>query len=77
MSKRFEKAKMYTEKYKDILLPCRICGNKDIRVCSDRSVFSPKDMWSVCCSTHSCDCTGMYDTVKEAVKKWNEMQSEE
>lgn len=74
MAKRFEKAKEYTEKYKNILLPCRICGNKNIIIVSDRMIFPSKDAWSVCCSTHNCDCVGNYTSVKEAIKKWNENQ---
>lgn len=30
MAKRFEKAKYYTEKYKDVLLPCKHCGNRKL-----------------------------------------------
>lgn len=74
MAKRFEKAKEYTEKYKDILLPCKWCGNNDIRIESDRMIFPSKDGWSVCCATRSCDCTGIYLSVKDAVNRWNEMQ---
>ena len=75
MARRFEKAKEYTEKYKSVLLPCRICGNKNIVIASDRSIFPPKDVWNVCCSTYACDCVCGYTSVKEAVKQWNEMQS--
>ena len=32
MAKRFEKAKEYTEKYKSELLPCKVCGNTDVRI---------------------------------------------
>lgn len=74
MAKRFEKAREYTEKYKSMLLPCRICGNKNIVIVSDRTIFPPKDVWRVCCSTHACDCTRDYTSVKEAVNHWNEMQ---
>ena len=74
MARRFEKAKEYTEKYRGVLLPCRICHNTDIRIVSDRMIFAAKDGWSVCCATHSCDCTGVYTSVRVAVQKWNEMQ---
>lgn len=75
MSKRFEKAKEYTEKYKNKLLPCKYCGNKNILIVSDRTIFPPKDGWNVCCSTHNCDITATYTSVKEAIKRWNEKQS--
>lgn len=74
MAKRFELAKKYTKQYQDSLLPCGVCGNTDVRVVSDRSIFGARDTWSVCCSTHGCDCTGPYTSVKEAVRRWNEMQ---
>lgn len=75
MSKRFELAKQYTEKYKSVLKPCRHCGNKDVRIVSDRSCFDSKhNYWSVVCSTPKCDCTGVFRSVKEAVRQWNLMQ---
>lgn len=78
MSKRFELANQYTEKYKCFLKPCRHCGNTDIRIVSDRSCFDPKhNYWSVVCSTPKCDCTGVFRSVKEAIKKWNLMQEKE
>lgn len=73
---RFERAKAYTQKYKDILKPCRYCGNTDIRIVSERSIFSPRNLWAVCCSTHACDCTADYTSVREAVKAWNEKQQQ-
>ena len=73
MAKRFELAKEYTEKFKGILLPCKYCGNTDIRIASDR--LTTKNGWSVCCSTHACDCTGVYTSVKDAIRRWNEQQS--
>lgn len=76
MAKRFEKAKEYTEKYRNELLSCKSCGNTDIRIVSDRTIFPPKDGWSVCCMTESCDCTGVYTSVKEAVKRWNQKQGD-
>ena len=74
MAKRFEKAKEYTKKYGPQLFPCRTCGNKDIRVVSDRMIFPAKDGWSVVCATASCDCTGIYPSARQAVARWNEMQ---
>lgn len=75
MANRFERAKVYTEKYRDILLPCKYCGNTDVRIVSDRTIFPPRDGWSVCCSTPKCDCTATYTKVKDAIQRWNEMQS--
>ena len=73
MAKRFEKAKYYTEKYKNILNPCKYCGNTDIRIASDRSILEkPCNTWSVVCTTPACDCTGEYTSVNEAIKHWNE-----
>lgn len=74
MAKRFEKARKYTEKYKSVLLPCKICGNKNIVISTERTIFPPKDAWSVNCTTKNCDCTGIYTRVKKAVNRWNEMQ---
>lgn len=77
MAKRFERAKAYTEKYRAVLLPCRYCGNTDIRIVSDRTGLAPsRDGWSVCCQTEKCDCTGTYKSVRDAVNRWNEMQKE-
>ena len=73
MAKRFEKAIYYTEKYKSILKPCKYCGNKDIRIVSERTYeWNAKDGWSVCCSTQNCDFTIPYTSVKKAIEKWNE-----
>ena len=76
MARRFEQAKKYTEKYKSSLKPCRICGNKDVRICSERGIFPPCNLWSVSCSTYACDCTGAYPFVKQAIMRWNEMQEQ-
>lgn len=74
MSRRFEKAREYTEKYKDILLPCHICGNKEIWIVSDKEIFPPKrNVWSVVCTKAACECTGTYTGVKEAIRHWNEI----
>ena len=75
MAKRFELAKEYTRKFGHRLLPCRFCGNADIRIESDRIMFPvSKDGWFVCCSTHACDCTGTSTSVHAAINRWNEMQ---
>lgn len=75
MAKRFEKAREYTEKYKNVLLPCKHCKSKEIIINSDRlPLYDNKNYWSVNCSTIGCDCTGFYTSVKEAVNRWNEMQ---
>ena len=72
MAQRHEQAKRYTEKYKSILLPCKYCGNTDINIVSERHFFGDNRVyWSVCCSTHACDCTGDYPRVKDAVAAWN------
>lgn len=75
MAKRFVKAKEYTKKYKNVLLPCKWCGNKKIIIASQRTVFPAKDGWSVCCSTHNCDITATYPSVKKAVEAWNAKQT--
>lgn len=75
MAKRFEKAKAYTQAYQHVLLPCRHCGSTDIRVLSDRTIFPPKDVWFVACSTPSCDCTASFSSVRRAVQRWNQQQS--
>ena len=72
MAKRFEKAREYTEKYKSLLLPCRICGNKEIIITSD--ILLSKYVWSITCTTKSCDYYSDV-SVKNAIKKWNERQS--
>lgn len=80
MSKRYEKAKEYTNKYKDILAPCKYCGNTDIRIESDRAFWGPnkgKNLWSVVCSTPNCDCTQPFSSVRTAVKHWNDRQTAE
>ena len=78
MSKRFEKAKEYTQKYKSVLLPCKHCNSSDIRITSERMVFGDnKNYWCVSCSTPACDCTGFYTSVKQAVQRWNKQQAVE
>lgn len=72
MAKRFEKAREYTEKYKDVLRPCKYCKNTDIVIASERMFGDNKNYWSVCCSTIGCDCTGNFTSVKKAVESWNE-----
>lgn len=88
MSKRFEQAKAYTEKYRGKLSPCRYCGNTDIRIASDReSVVVGTDrkagtakvkyqnVWSVVCSTPYCDCSKSFTSVRKAIEHWNEKQN--
>ena len=88
MSKRYEQAKIYTEKYKSQLKPCRWCGNTDIHIATDRLTVVINDdravsnarcktvnAWAVVCSTRNCDCTGAYTSVRKAIERWNEMQS--
>jgi hypothetical protein len=88
VSKRYEQAKTYTEKYKSQLKPCKWCGNTDIRITTDRLTVVTNDDrtisnarhkivngWSVVCSTPHCDCTGIYTSVRKAIERWNEMQS--
>lgn len=88
MSKRYEQARIYTEKYKSQLKPCKWCGNTDICITTDRLTVVTNDDktvsnaqcktvngWSVVCSTPHCDCTAVYTSVYKAIKQWNEMQS--
>lgn len=77
MSKRFELAIKYTQKYKHLLKPCRYCKNTDIHIVSDRTIFDnpPRNVWSVVCGTHNCDCTGVHTKVKDAVDAWNRQQN--
>lgn len=77
MSRRYEKAAAYTEKYKHMLLPCRYCGNTDVRIVSDREMLNPRDMFFVSCQTPKCDCTGSFTSVRAAIKHWNERQAAE
>lgn len=75
MAKRHEKAKHYTAKYKHMLAPCKYCRNTDICISSDRDMFPPRDVWTVNCKTEKCNCTGTYTSVREAVRRWNEMNA--
>ncbi len=73
MAKRFNKAREYTKKYKNKLLPCKYCGSNDIHITTERMVFNdPKNYWCVTCSTPFCDCTKFYTSVKQAIKSWND-----
>lgn len=72
MAKRFEQAKAYTERYRSVLLPCRICGNTDVRIVSDRDMFPARNVWGVACMTPKCDCGKCFTSVKAAVQAWNE-----
>lgn len=71
MAKRFEKAKEYTAKYKSVLAPCKYCGNTEIIITSERSIFENKNLWAVTCITRSCDFA-IDSNVKRAIQKWNE-----
>ena len=77
MARRFEKAREYTEKYKAVLLPCKHCGCTGVEIVSERTIFPPRDGWSVTCTTPKCDCTGVYTSVRAAVRRWNEKQTKE
>lgn len=74
MAKRFERAKEYTQKYKSQLLPCKWCHGTDIRITSDRTIFNPRNVWSVDCSCGNC-VYGLV-RVKDAVQRWNEQNKE-
>lgn len=76
MAKRFDQAKRYTEKYKGALPPCKYCGNTNIVISSDRTIFNPRNVWAVCCTTRACDCTADFTKVKDAVKAWQERHGE-
>lgn len=72
MAKRFERAKAYTQKYRSLLAPCTYCGNEEVLIVSDRTMFTkPRDGWSVVCSTPNCDCTAIFTSVKAAMQSWN------
>lgn len=71
MAKRYELAIKYTEKYRSVLPPCRYCGNTDVRICTDRTIFGPsRNTWFVACQTPKCDCTDSFTRVKDAVSAW-------
>lgn len=81
MSKRFERAVYYTDKYKSILSPCKYCGNTDVRIGSDREIFGTdgnpqKEIWYVACMTPQCDTTGGSTSVIAEIQKWNERHGE-
>ena len=76
MSKRFEKMREETEKHRNELAKCSYCGN-EARIVIDRLPFHNRYFWSVVCSTHACDCTGFYKTVKEAINTWNKRHKKE
>lgn len=72
MANRFDRAKEYTRKYKELLAPCSYCGNEDVRIVSDRMMFpKPRDGWGVACATPKCDCTAIFASVKDAIMSWN------
>lgn len=72
MSAIYDKMKRYNEKYKTSLKQCSVCGNTDVNIRFDREIFGSGYLWFVACSTPSCDCTGSYKSVKEAINWWNE-----
>lgn len=74
MANRFEMAKKYTEKYKSMLVACKFCKRSDIRITSDRTIINPRNVWSVDCSCGNC----VYGSirVKDAVRRWNDMNAE-
>ena len=74
MSLRYRKAQEYTEKYRGKLVPCKYCGNTDIRIVSDRGIFDNSYCWSVCCSTKNCDFT-IDKRLFKAINRWNERHS--
>ena len=75
MSKVYDLARKYTEKYKDSLQPCKYCGNTEITITRDRGIFDNRYYWSVNCSTHACDFTGGHTSIKQAIKTWNDKHS--
>lgn len=76
MSQRFNKAREYTKIYKNQLMPCKYCGNTDIYIVSDRTIFNPRNVWSVMCGSDACDCITR-NSVKDAVKTWNARHKKE
>lgn len=74
MANRFEKAKEYTAKYKSVLLPCKECGGSDIQIVSDRTLFNPRNVWSVDCTCGN--CTYGHNRVKDAIQRWNDLNKE-
>lgn len=74
MSKRYELAKKYNEKYKSSLKHCSYCGCKDINITTDR--YNSKNVWSVNCSNCG-DCIAFKTSIKEAIRLWNERNVKE
>ena len=74
MANRFEQAKAYTKKYKSALVPCKFCKGTDLRITSDRTIFNPRNVWSVDCTCGNC-VYGLV-RVKDAVARWNEVNKE-
>lgn len=71
MANRFEMAKKYTKKYKGVLVACKFCKGTDIQITSDRTIFNPRNVWSVDCSCGNC----VYGHIRviDAVRRWNEI----
>lgn len=70
MAIRFQKARMYTEKFKSQFAPCKFCGNTDIQIWTETETFGGKPYWTVCCMTPNCDAIRI-DRIKDAVRRWN------
>lgn len=74
MAARYDKAKMYTERFKGQFIPCRYCGNTDIRVWTETETFGGKPYWTVNCMTEFCD-TIRVNRIRDAVRLWNNRHS--
>lgn len=75
ISRRYEQAKIFTEKYGKQLLPCAKCGRTDIHICTDRTIFpKPKNVWFAACPTPYCDCTESFTSIKKVIERWNNKQ---
>lgn len=86
MSKRYELARRYTEKYRHRLTACPVCHGH-VEVVSDRErVYPPgkrytvhdslppaRNVWAVACETRGCECTGNYTKVANAVEAWEQL----
>lgn len=71
MAKRFEKAKEYNKKYGHLLSECPSCRSKKVEIQSERTIFQPRDAWSISC-TNCGDCVYGRTSVREAIKTWND-----
>ena len=66
MAKRFERARRYTEKYREKLKACYHCGWTGMTIEADLLLGKP--VWSVTCQ---CGNYAWDSSVKRAVEKWN------